>query len=270
MENEIQKLNEVPAVVTPMDMLQIAVSKDANMDQLSKLMDMQERYEANEAKKAYMLAMSEFKAHAPTIYADKDVSYSGTAYSHASNANVTSAIIPVLAEYDLVHKWDQAQNDGQITITCVITHKLGYSESVPMTASPDTTGSKNPIQAIASAITYMQRYTLLAATGLAVADKNDDDGGAQEQAEHQLRQMDLYQAVIDNYDSIQAIKVAMDIEAWDEAYAAWVEITEDDRHKLWLAPTKYDRPAFTTKEISNFKSNEWTQARHAYHETEEK
>ena len=266
MKNELKTIEN--NIVTPMTMLQIAVNKDANMEQLSKLMDMQERYEANEAKKAYMLAMSEFKSHAPVIVADKEVAYSGTAYNHASNSNVTGAIIPVLAEYDLVHKWEQSQEGNLITVTCVITHKLGYSESVPMTSSPDTTGSKNPIQAVASAITYMQRYTLLAATGLAVADKNDDDGGAQAQAEHQLRQVGLYQAVIDNYESIQAIKVAMEAEAWDEAYAAWIEVSEDDRHKLWLAPTKYDRAAFTTKEVSNFKSNEWTQARHSYHETE--
>lgn len=253
------------AVVTPMAVLNMAINSGADIDKLSKLMDMQERYEANEAKKAYMLAMSKFKANAPVIIADKEVSYSGTSYNHASNANVTGTIIPRLAEYGLTHKWDQKQDGQLITITCVITHELGYSESVPMTASPDTSGSKNPIQAIASAITYMQRYTLLAATGLAVADKSDDDGGSQEIIAHQIRQTYLYQAIIDNYGSIQEIKAAMELEEWDRAYEAWNEVTDDDKAKLWLAPTKYDRPAFTTKEISLFKTNEWTTARQNFH-----
>jgi hypothetical protein len=37
-------------------------------------------------------------------------------------------------------------------------------------------GSKNAIQAIGSAVTYLQRYTLLSATGLAA--KNGDNDGA--------------------------------------------------------------------------------------------
>jgi hypothetical protein len=46
-----------------------------------------------------------------------------------------------------------------------------------MKAPKDTSGSKNAIQSIASTITYLQRYTLFAATGLA-ADDQDDDGKA--------------------------------------------------------------------------------------------
>ena len=273
MSNELTEVkvvkNQISTQVTPMQLLNIAMSKDADIDKLTKLMDMQERYEANEAKKAYMLAMSQFKADAPVIVVDKEVSYSGTHYNHASNANVTSAIIPRLSEYGLPHRWDQSQDGNSITITCVITHKLGYSEGVPMTSQADTTGSKNPIQAIASAITYMQRYTLLAATGLAVVDKNDDDGGIQEQAAHELRQIALYQAIIDNYDSIQAVKLGMDMESWDEAYEAWNNISQDDKRKLWLAPTKYDRTAFTTKERSHFQSNEWSAARKAFYGDDE-
>ena len=39
--------------VTPMQMLQIAVEQGADLDRLEKLMDMQERWEANEARKAF-------------------------------------------------------------------------------------------------------------------------------------------------------------------------------------------------------------------------
>lgn len=43
-----------------------------------------------------------------------------------------------------------------------------------MRASPDNSGSKNAIQAVGSTVTYLQRYTLLAATGLAAAGQDDD------------------------------------------------------------------------------------------------
>jgi hypothetical protein len=51
-----------------------------------------------------------------------------------------------------------------------------------MTAGADASGSKNDIQAISSTVTYLQRYTLLAATGLTSAemDQDDDDGAGPE------------------------------------------------------------------------------------------
>ena len=47
-----------------------------------------------------------------------------------------------------------------------------------MQSLPDTSGSKNSIQAISSAVTYLQRYTLLAATGLSTSELGnlDNDG----------------------------------------------------------------------------------------------
>ena len=77
--------------ITPMVMLQMAVQKGADLDQMEKLMGLQERWEANEAKKAYVRAMNAFKANPPEIFKDSTVSYensdgSTTTYKHASLA----------------------------------------------------------------------------------------------------------------------------------------------------------------------------------------
>ena len=45
-----------------------------------------------------------------------------------------------------------------------------------MFAAPDDTGKKNSIQQVASTVTYLERYTFLSITGLAVEDQIDDDG----------------------------------------------------------------------------------------------
>jgi len=55
---------------TPAQLLAIAVDKDADIDKLTKLMELQERWEANEARKAYVQAMNEFKASPPEIFKD--------------------------------------------------------------------------------------------------------------------------------------------------------------------------------------------------------
>jgi hypothetical protein len=100
-------------------------------------------------------------------------------YSHASLANVTEKINAGLGKNGLSAGWNTVQKDGNITVTCTITHSLGHSESTSLTAGADNSGSKNSIQAIASTISYLERYTLLALTGLATADM-DDDGNSSE------------------------------------------------------------------------------------------
>ena len=137
-------------------------------------MGLQERWEKNEARKAYVAAVAAFKANPPDIYKTKLVAFGNTRYKHALIGDVNAIIIDCLTEHGLSHRWEVDQTNG-ITVSCIITHSMGHSESTKMTAPSDTSGQKNSIQAIASTITYLQRYTLLAATGLTTKDMPDDD-----------------------------------------------------------------------------------------------
>lgn len=169
--------NAVAPSATPADLLRIAVENGADLDRLEKLMALQERWEANEARKAYVAAMTAFKAEPLTIIKGKKVEYTGTSYMHAELSDVTGVICPALARHQLSHRWDVAQDADRITVDCVITHVLGHSEKVTMQAMPDNSGKKNAIQQVASTITYLQRYTLLAATGVATKGQDDDGQG---------------------------------------------------------------------------------------------
>ena len=158
----------------PTRMLELAIEKGAGLEQLQQLMDLQERWEQNEARKAYVRAMAAFKADPPAVRKDRTVSYSGTHYTHASLAQVCDAAVSGLAAHGLSHRWDTRQDGNTISVTCVITHELGYSEDTTLSAAPDGSGKKNPIQQIASTVTYLERYTLMAALGLASKDMDDD------------------------------------------------------------------------------------------------
>lgn len=168
---------EPRASATPGDLVRYALDQGADIDRLEKLMAMQIQWEEREAKKAYVAAMAEFKKNAPEIYKSKLVEFSGTSYMHATLGDVAKAVIESLARHGFSHRWDVEQpGDGRIVVRCTITHDLGHSETNTMESSADNSGKKNSIQAIASAVTYLQRYTLLAACGLATQDMPDDDG----------------------------------------------------------------------------------------------
>lgn len=168
--------------VNPMTMLARAIDQNCDLDKLERLMELQERWEANEARKAYTAAMAAFKVDPLTIAHNKGAKFkhkSGggeTSYSYATLDQVANIIAPALGQHGLSHGWAVEQSERGIEVTCTLTHELGHAESVALRASADNTGSKNPIQAMASTISYLERYTLLAITGLAAGDQGDDDG----------------------------------------------------------------------------------------------
>lgn len=168
---------------SPASMMMAAISKGMELDKLEKFMELQERFEQNEARKAYHEAMAAFKENPPEIEKDKHVFYStqkgNVDYRHASLANVCNKINSSLAKHGLSSKWEPVQAENGITVTCTITHKMGHSESTSLSAAPDLTGSKNSIQAVGSTISYLERYTLLALTGLATTDMDNDGGKAE-------------------------------------------------------------------------------------------
>lgn len=175
-----------PAVVNPMNMIERAIVQGAGIEIIEKLMGLQERWETNQARKAFDEAMAAAKAEIPTIRKNRHVGFDSrkagaarTDYRHEDLAEIARTVDPILAKHGLSYRFRTTSEINQpVTVTCVVSHRLGHSEENKLTAGRDDSGNKNSIQAIGSAITYLQRYTLKAALGLAAS--NDDDGKSAE------------------------------------------------------------------------------------------
>lgn len=163
--------------VTPMSMIQMAVQQGADIEKLQKLMDLQERWEKNEARKAFNGAFAAFKTEAVRVIKNKAVTagpLSGKSY--AELFSVVDAVTPALSGHGLTASWSITKDEKDwIEVTCQLKHVLGHSESVSMGGPPDAGGAKSAIQARASTISYLQRYTLKAICG--VAERDDDKNG---------------------------------------------------------------------------------------------
>src|SRR3990167_3169313 len=192
----------VPEVqVTPLTMLQVAVERGASVEQLAQLMALQERHEANEARKAFVVALNQFKADPPAIIKNRTVDFTSakgrTHYKHAGLEQVSGVIGAALSKVGIAHRWDTEQLEGgSIRVTCILTHSLGHSERVTLVAKPDDSGNKNSIQGVGSTVTYLQRYTLLSATGMATGEAEDDGAGGKGVHEMDPRAKDDYLAKI--------------------------------------------------------------------------
>ncbi len=169
---------------SPAHTLALAIEKGISPDVLNKLLDVQERWEKNQAHKEFVVAMTAFKASAPAVLkkaseVNFETSKGRTQYKYANLGDIVQEITSNLSKHELSASWETSQDDKErVIVTCHITHAKGHRESVTLRGPADLSGNKNPIQAIGSTVSYLQRYTLLAALGLATAEQDDDGIGA--------------------------------------------------------------------------------------------
>lgn len=171
----------------------LASNPNVDIDKLRQLLEMQERWELNRDKSALRHAMAEFKKNPPQIIKErvakvkpKDDSKFEFTYSYADLENITSAIESGLAEYGVTHSWITKDTGAQISIACVLKYGLYEEIGEPLVAGPDTSGAKNAIQAKGSTISYLEKYTLLAATGMAAGMPDTDGAGLQQSAKENV------------------------------------------------------------------------------------
>lgn len=169
-------ITQTPVAITPMEMLNSAITRGDSLDKLERLMDLSDRWEKAQAKKAFIEAKAAFKASAPVITKDKTNNQYNSRY--ASIGSVVNAVNEALSKHGLDADWQFDQSNG-IRVTCILTHVAGHSESVSLVGTPDTSGAKNPLQQIKSTLTYLKLATFEAVTGIATKEGNrDDDGNA--------------------------------------------------------------------------------------------
>jgi hypothetical protein len=160
-----------PRPITPMEMLSRAIEGGAGIEVLEKLMDLQERWEARQARRAFDEAIAAAKAEIKPIVRNRE---GHNAKKYADFAAIAAAVDPILSKHGIAYRFRTSQTD-KIAVTCILTG-FGHYEENTLVGLPDATGSKNAIQAIGSALTYLQRYSLTQALGLAAT--YDDDGTA--------------------------------------------------------------------------------------------
>jgi hypothetical protein len=176
----LQEPAQTPVVqqaVTPLEMLNRALETGATAEVLEKFMALHERWSIGQARRAFDAAIADAKAKIKPVKKNRKVDFVSqkgrTSYEYEDLAEIAKAVDPILAEYGLSYRYRSTQDGNRLSVTCIMSHRDGHSEETSLTASNDESGNKNSIQAIGSAITYLQRYTLKLALGIA-ASKDDD------------------------------------------------------------------------------------------------
>jgi len=156
--------------------INLAIEQKSDLVTIEKFMDLRERWEKNEARKQFHIAMSAFKASLPTVVKDKtNLQYKS---KYASEDALINTINPELSKHGLSATFEFPSNQSdKITVICHITHAKGHRESVSLSGPVDVSGAKNPLQQIKSTATYLRKATFEAALGIASSENDADDDG---------------------------------------------------------------------------------------------
>lgn len=169
------------ANLTPMQMAYQLIQQGADLGSVKEMLAVSKELAADQARRAFDAALSAAKAEIPVILKNRTVGYdhkdgSGqTSYRHEDMGEIARTVDPILSKHGLSYRFRTSSEIGQpIVVTCIVAHRDGHAEENTLTAGRDDSGKKNALQQVGSTITYLQRYTLKAALGLAAA--ADDDG----------------------------------------------------------------------------------------------
>ncbi len=181
---------------SPTQLVALAIANGTPAETLARLLDVQERWQAIQAKKEFDAAMANFKSECPpALVKDSTVDFTSqkgrTHYNYADRAGITEVVTPFLSKHGLSATFEtDTETPNVVKVTCEIAHKGGHSKKTSLKGPVDTSGNKNALQAIGSAVEYLSRYTFNAALGLATKGQDDDGRAAGQPIDQGYREPD--------------------------------------------------------------------------------
>lgn len=201
MSKSVAKIEvQQPALVTESSAIigmieRAARDPNVDIDKMERLLLMQERVIARQAKTNFDAALAEMQQELPVIekrgkieIREKDSSGKRTGDVQQSTAyarweDINEAIKPILTRHGFALSFRTGlAEDGRVKVTGILSHRDGHREETTMVLQHDSTGSKNAVQAVGSSTSYGKRYTAAALLNL-TARGEDDDGKAADQPE---------------------------------------------------------------------------------------
>lgn len=166
----------------------LAKDPGVDVDKLQRLIDMQERILAHNAKAAFDAAFAAMQPAIPSIDEKGRIVVDGqTRSTYAKNEDIQDVIRPILARHGFALSFETRWPEkGGVEVVGTLAHLEGYSRSSTFRAMADKTGSKNEIQALGSSTSYGRRYTTIDLLNISTREPNrgaDDDGEGTERPE---------------------------------------------------------------------------------------
>lgn len=144
-----------------------------DIERVERMYAMYERAAARNARSAYDDALALMQPELPVI--DKR-GKGNNGNKYALWEDIAESVLDVTGKHGFSLTFRVQQLDKAVHVTAVLSHRDGHREETSFPFPLDTSGNKNPIQAVGSSISYGKRYTACALLNI-ITRGEDDDGG---------------------------------------------------------------------------------------------
>lgn len=158
----------------------LVVDPNADIDKLERMIALQEKVLAKQAEAAFNQDLAVMQASLPCIAERGQIhdKVGNVQSTYGLWEDINRELLPVLSAHGFAISFRIDTSSG-VTVTAVLSHRAGHSTTTSMTLPVDATGGKNGVQAVASSVSYGQRYTSRALLNYSTHnDPLDDDGQA--------------------------------------------------------------------------------------------
>lgn len=177
--------NEAVAMISMIE--RAASNPSVDPDKLERLYALHERMQDKSAEKSFYAAMAEMQPHLPVVEHTKKIGYKDKQGNDVVKGTYTpwedidELVRPIYTRYGFGLSFDVGQSPNTpVSITAIVMHRDGHKTSTTIQLPADSSGSKNAVQAVGSAITYGKRYAACAALNITTrgveGETEDDDG----------------------------------------------------------------------------------------------
>lgn len=163
--------------------------KSVDAAKMRSILDMQIIVADRMARAAFDQAMGDLQPHLPSIakrgrivIKDKVTKEIIQSTAFAKWEDIHAITVPMLRQHGFTIRFRTSQNEGRVEVSAILSHIGGHREESMLSLPADTTGSKNNVQAIGSAISYAKRYVFCSMLNI-ITHGEDDDGAATDQPE---------------------------------------------------------------------------------------
>jgi len=174
MEKELQTVKDN----SPTTLIEKAIAGGANLEQLEKVLLMQERWEKNQAKKAFNAAMVEVHKNIPVIVKSLDNNQTHSKYASLDIIVSKTKAIYTAEGFSISFYEGETSKENHIRICADVTHCLGHKEQYHYDVPLDGKGIKGntnmtSIHAKASSTSYARRYLMCMVWNIPTGDDTD-------------------------------------------------------------------------------------------------
>lgn len=177
MTEELQTLP--PAQTTPMTLLEMALSNNASMDTIERLVALQERMMEQQARQAFNAAMSRAQAEMGRV--GTDATNPQTHSKYATYAAMDRELRPIYSKHGFALSFDSTEGptEDTIKILCNVSHEAGHTRVYQASMPSDGKGAKGgdvmtKTHATGAAMSYGMRYLLKMIFNVAIGEADTD------------------------------------------------------------------------------------------------